>query len=179
MIRHWRVVVLAVALIGPACTNEIVSWEDPWGAGDGFTFKLDPRQGFLPGGAALAPLRLDLATLGAVSGEELRIRSLGDYSNWTGDPAWDGVERESDLIALFTAEGTPIAAELPGGGIAPSMQQVVGQAVSADFPLTFFAKDVTVLVPEAATLLLVGVPDGWYPDNVDEDGDFGVRISSR
>jgi hypothetical protein len=176
MIRQW--LGLAGALIGSACTTEIVTWEHSLAARDGMTIKLDPRQGFLPGGSALPPLTLDLAALGA-SGDELAIRSLGDFSNWADDPTWDGTERDSDLIALFTAGGTPIAAKLPGGGTAPTMQQAVGRSAPRDFPLTFFAKDVTVLIPEAATLLLLGVPDGWYPDNVDNDGEFAVRISAR
>ena len=179
MIRFLLGLAMAGALFCSACTNEIVTWVDPLAAGDGSTFKMDPRQGFLPGGSALPPLRLPLAALGAVGGDMLAIRSLGDFTYWGDDPAWDGVERDSDLIALFTADGNPIAAYLPGGGIAPSMQQAVGRSASGDFPLTFFAKDITVVIPETATLLLVGVPDGWYPDNVDRDGDFGVRISSR
>jgi hypothetical protein len=179
MIRQSLGLALGGALIGSACTTEIVTWEDSSAARARSIFELDPRQGFLPGGSALPPLSLDLDALGAAWGDELTIESLGDFSNWAGDPDWDGIERDSDLIALFTAEGTPIAAELPGGGIAPSMQQAVGRSASRDFPLTFFAKDVTVVVPESATLLLVGVPDGWYPDNVDNDDDFAVRISTR
>jgi hypothetical protein len=179
MMRQLLGLALTGALIGSACTNEIVSWEDPLAAADGSIFELDPRQGFLPGGSALPPLRLDLVALGAVSGAELTIRSLGDYATWAEDPDWDGIERDSDLIALFIADGTAIAAQLPGGGTAPSMEQAVGRSASRDFPPTFFAKDVTVVIPETATLLLVGVPDGWYPDNVDKDDDFAVRISSR
>jgi hypothetical protein len=117
--------------------------------------------------------------LGAGLGDQLTIEALGDYHDWGDDPNWDGIERDSDLIALFTADGNPIAAELPGGGTAPSMHQAVGRSAPRDFPLTFFAQDVTVVVPRSATLLLVGVPDGWYPDNVDNDDDFAVRISSR
>jgi hypothetical protein len=166
-------------LIGSACTNEIVTWEGTLAARDGAIFELDPRQGFLPGGSALPPLWLDLPALGAVSGDQLTIQSLGDYMTWPDDPAWDGIERDSELIALFTADGTAIAAELADGGTPPSMQEAVGRSTPRDFPLTFFAKDVTVVIPETATLLLVGVPDGWYPDNVDKDGDFAVRISSR
>jgi hypothetical protein len=45
-----------------------------------------------------------------------------------------------------------------------------------DIPEDFLASDVVVTVPEHASHIIIGVPDLFYADNLDSDGDFGVRL---
>jgi hypothetical protein len=153
----------------------------------------DPRAGFLTPTSPefdnpRPPLILDLAALNVTAGDQLSIASFGDFAYWPDDPSWDGVERNSEIIAIFSVGSTlldtsapnrvpgAIEARLPTGEVAPQMLEAVGYTVENDIPLSFFARDVTVVVPDGATHLFIGVPDPYYADNVDGDNDFGVRV---
>jgi hypothetical protein len=49
--------------------------------------------------------------------------------------------------------------------------------LSTDIPEDFWVRDITVTIPVGARYLFVAVPDSWYMDNLDANGDFGVRIT--
>jgi hypothetical protein len=46
-----------------------------------------------------------------------------------------------------------------------------------DIPEDFFVQNTTVQIPAGARFLFVAVPDPFYGDNVDADGDFAIKIS--
>lgn len=152
--------------------------------------------------AALPPLVIDLAALGYTPGTVIHLQRLGDYT--LTDPAFApdpfAADDFTNLGAVFSTSGTlldlddvavsdaapnRIPGAIPVWEAAFNDDPALGNNATpitytanliANIPFDFFVGDTFITVPTGARYLFVGVPDNYYADNFDPDGDFGLRI---
>lgn len=150
--------------------------------------KIDPTRTYLrvnpndPAGAD-APA-IDLAALGAVPGDLIRIRRLGTFTfSSSADPEapnhFTGVFSSSGALADKNQQQRVIGAI--NSGVAPPFSRLAilfsPEDLPTDVPEDFEITDSYVRVPGNAAYLFVAVPDFYYADNVDADDDLYVEIS--
>jgi len=146
-------------------------------------FPVSPRAAFLLAAPqdvnVEAAVIIDLATLGFVAGDLVRLERLGNFAFVSTGP-----ETGISMIAVFSSSnvllGPAFAARVPGA-IASSLPQYVTQPLvnqtPTDIPQDFSVGNTTVAIPSGARFLFVAVPDPFYGDNVDADNNFAIRVS--
>lgn len=152
-----------------------------------WSYALDPRAAFVRtnNDQPQPPLVLNLATLGLVPGQWLRLESTGDFRYVNG-----GADSFRSLCGVFSANSTLLATNVQQrvpGAIAAGPAYPSGGTYSGnlpmDIPQDFFISrnlwdnGITVEIPNGATHLFVGVHDSLYNDNGDPDGDYGVVVT--
>lgn len=152
-----------------------------------WTFPLNPRAAYLRtnNDAPTAPLVLDLAALGLLPGQWLRVETTGDFRYVNG-----GTDTFRSLCGVFSSSATLLATNVqqrvPGalaaGPAFPSGGTYSGQ-LPMDIPQDFFISrnlwdnGIAVEIPSGALHLFLGVHDSLYNDNADPDGDYGVVVT--
>jgi hypothetical protein len=146
-------------------------------------FSLTPQQTFLrtdDGDASIAPLVVDLTSLGIRPGSEIRIERLGDWSYSVATLP----DNATALHAIFSSSNTvlppTVLNRVPGAvsaGISSLSPPTLFGNLPTDIVEDFSVGDLTINVPSGASYLIVGVPDSWYQDNGDPNGNLGVRLS--
>jgi hypothetical protein len=153
---------------------------------------------------ATGALIVNLGALGFDSGRQLRLQQLGDYT--LTDPAFApdpfAADVWLDLGGVFATADTILPTEqasdadpnrIPGAILVPEAvfnDDVVNNPdpnvtpntyaanLVANIPFDFFiGPDTVITVPTGALYLIIGVPDIFYSDNFDPDGDFAVRVA--
>jgi hypothetical protein len=147
-------------------------------------FPVNPRAAFLTVAAqdvnATPAVIIDLATLGFVQGDLVRLQRLGDFSFQLTGP-----ENGTSMIAVFSSSnvllGPTVARRVPGAiatGLPPFVSQPTSQGqIPTDIPEDFFVVNPTVQIPAGARFLFVGTPDIFNGDNQDFDGDYAISVS--
>jgi len=156
-------------------------------AAQSWSFPLHPRAIFLRtnNDTPQPPLVVDLASLGVVPGNWLRVGTTGDFSAIGGGP-----DNFQSLIGVFSASATLLPSNVQhrvvdaiGAGPSFSSPGTWSGALPMDIPQDFFCSRQTwssfldVAVPAGATHLFLGVHDSLCADNTDPDGDYGVSIT--
>lgn len=150
--------------------------------------------------AALAPLVIDLLDLGYTPGTSIRLQRLGDYTltnpEFTHEPF--AADAFTNLGAVFSSSDILLGLDqvndaqpnrIPGAISMPeaafnddpargnnATPNTFTANLAANIPYDFFVGNTLITVPAGARYLFVGVPDNYYADNFDPDGDFGLRI---
>jgi hypothetical protein len=147
---------------------------------------INPKQTFLrtePQDVSLAPAIIDLTSLGAQPGSKIGLQEVGSFTYDFRLP-----ETGKLLNAVFSSTNAVLAATTANrvpDAISASLTYVSDPTVNlrlpTDIPNDFAFDNVGMLiqVPAGARFLIIGVPDGWYSDNADADGDLGVRLTCR
>ncbi len=156
-------------------------------AAQSWSFPLNPRATYLRtnNDSPLAPLILDLGSLGLAPGDWLRIESTGGFRYING-----GQDNYRSLIAVFSASATLLATNVQQrvpDAIAAGPEFTSGGTYSGglpiDVPQDFFcsrnlwADHVEVQIPAGASHLFIGTHDSLYNDNVDPNGDYGAIVT--
>ncbi len=156
-------------------------------AAQSWSFPLNPRATYLRtnNDSPLAPLILDIGSLGLAPGDWLRIESTGGFRYISG-----GQDNFRSLIAVFSASATLLATNVQQrvpDAIAAGPEFTSGGTYSGglpiDIPQDFFcsrnlwADHVEVQIPAGASHLLIGTHDSLYNDNVDPNGDYGAIVT--
>jgi hypothetical protein len=152
-----------------------------------WTYPLNPRATFLRtnNDSPVAPLILDLASLGVMPGSWLRIGTTGAFRHING-----GADNYRNLIAVFSSNNQLLATSVQNrvpGAIAAGAAFASGATYYGSLPMDiaqdfFCSRDqwdanIAVRVPAGATHLFLGVHDSLYNDNVDPNGDFAAVVS--
>lgn len=152
-------------------------------------FPVDPVGSFLRTEAAdssLPALVVDLAALGVGPGDSLRVERLGDFTFTIYSPEYveSGRELHTSMHAVFSSTdellGPGSPARVPGAvgaGPSPVTGPTLFEALPTDIPQDFFFGARTLEIPAGARYLFVAVPDIWYRDNRDGDGNLAVRLT--
>ena len=153
------------------------------------TFHVDSKGSFILGEAADTPhlpLVIDISALGVGPGDFLHLDQLGSFTYSIYFPAFVnfGTESGTALEAVFSSSNQLLAPSVlhrvPGAiGIGANFITPVTlfQHLVTDIPEDFFARNITVRIPAGARYLFVAIPDSWYKDNADVNGDFSVRVT--
>lgn len=153
------------------------------------TYQVDPQGSFIlteDEDHALAPLIIDLSTLGVGPGDQLHLEQLGTFTYTIYDVNFQtyGTETARALEAVFSSSAELRSSSelhrVPGAigiGLVYPTPSTLFKNLSTDIPEDFWVRDITVTIPAGARYLFVAVPDSWYKDNLDANGDFGVRIT--
>ena len=150
------------------------------------TDPLGPKEGYLlvaPGDAATDSVPTPLSALGAVPGQSLRMRGLGDMDSGPGG------DEGLSLIGVYSSSATILPSSnqfrIPGAidaGIdfvsSPTFLGSIPTDIPEDFRIaTTAAPEVVVEIPLGAQFLFVGNHDSYWKDNSDPDGDLAVEIT--
>lgn len=153
------------------------------------TTQIDPTSTYLRTCNELAQLPevIDLSTMGATPGREIRITSLGSFA-YTADSE----EVAAGALAVFSASATVHlqqdlqhrvpGALMPGSGIPPIVTPPTHFSncdwpTSTDIPEDFLVEtSVNVVVPTDARYLIISPWDEFFTDNVDADGDYQIVV---
>lgn len=151
-----------------------------------WSWPLNPRQTYLHtnSDSPLAPLVLDLASLGIAPGDWLRIGTTGGFRYING-----GADDFQSLVGVFSSTSTLLASSVQHrvpGAIAAGPHFVSGNTYYGAQPIDivedFFCSrnayedHIQVRVPAGAAFLFLGVHDSLYNDNVDPNGDYAVVV---
>ncbi len=145
-------------------------------------FGVTPTDTYLrtsPGDSPTSPLFINLTTLGAAPGSSIILQSVGGLCFMAGT----GSCGQTELIASFTSD-TSLASQttlnrLAAIGPPIGIISVVTAAtwpsgdptdIAQDFQVPF-SSTITVVVPDGATYLAVGLNDSWLADNHTWSGD--------
>lgn len=141
--------------------------------------RVDPRAAYLRTFStddAPDAVPIALSEVGLRPGHWVRLKQVGTFSN-------RGVEMTQQAAVFSGDERIHRSGErhrIPGA-IDAGEDHVSGSSsrvpLENDIPEDFLVEDVSVEIPAGATHLFVAVPDVYYSDNDDPDGDFGVRIT--
>jgi hypothetical protein len=170
------------------------------------SFSVDPQGSYIfvntvgggspsePPDEVVAPLIINLASIGLTPGALLSSTILGDFSfscnpNIPGSCALTpgylcGVFSSSDVILPPGTPTVPTVNRVPGA-IAPNFTTVspcvtppsLFGNIATDIPQDFTLSNAVVTIPPAAAYLIIAVPDSYYADNADPDGSLAVQIN--
>jgi hypothetical protein len=154
------------------------------------TFSINPRATFLRTNQdpeALNSVPIDLKSLGIRSGDFIKLERVGDYSpgaaySVRNYPEWDyatdmiGVFSSSNVILPFSLQNRVRDGIKAGEGVVTSLTPK--GKLPTDIPEDFWLDNLTMQVPSYATYLFVGTSDPYPGDNIDPDGDYGVKITT-
>lgn len=172
-INAWLALMAATQFV---CTVSAQTW----------TYPLNPRATFLRvnSDSVLAPLVVDLGTLGITPGAWLEVGTTGAYVYVNG-----GQDNYRSLVGVFSSSSQVLANNLqhrvPGAIVAgPSYFSgpTYHGSLPTDIPEDFFCSrnlwddSIQVQVPPGATHLMLGTLDSLYSDNRDPNNDFGVVL---
>jgi len=128
---------------------------------------------------------IDLTALGILPGATIDLLRLGDFL-YCSDCQPVGL----DMIGVFSSTPTllasnelnrvPGAIDMGGFGAVNTVPTYFGSIptnISQDFLISGNNDGVTVVVPAGAQFLFVAVPDSFFGDNLDENQDYGLRLS--
>jgi hypothetical protein len=129
------------------------------------------------------PLILSLSSLGIKPGDEIAGIGLGDLSYC---PSCSEMPVYA-VCAVFSSSDTLLSTDMLNripGAIAPNFSQAVECVTSptlfgnvpTDIPQDFALFTEPVTVPPGAKYLFVALPDTYYADNTDNNGDLGVQL---
>ena len=136
---------------------------------------------------ATPPVPVDLAALGFTVGQELRLRSVGDFLFIPPSPALG-----TNAVAVFS-DGTTVLSRsqrfrVPGAIQSAAPAHVTAptfrQGLATDIPEDFLVdpNGVTVTIPATPSggvpHLLLGADDVFWGDNVDPENDFAVMVEN-
>lgn len=157
---------------------------DPGPTNAATVFPISPRAGFIlseTNDTGAEPARIiDLSQLGFVPGDLIRLERLGDFK-FSPTTAEDGVA----MIAVFSSTNVLLDRTLRfrvPGAIASTASPFVTlptlkNGLDTDIPEDFIVGNITLMIPQNARYLFVGVPDPFFGDNIDSDGNFAIRVS--
>lgn len=152
-----------------------------------WTLPLNPRATYLRtnNDSPLAPLILDLASLGIAPGSWLQVGTIGGFRYING-----GQDGFRSLIGVFSSSNTLLAtsvqARVPGAiaaGPAFASGGTYYGALPMDIPEDFMCSRnawddrLTVQVPAGAAFLFLGVHDSLYNDNADPNNDYAAVVT--
>lgn len=149
---------------------------------------LDPTASYLHTDvdpAALDAPAIDLAALGIVAGDSIRLTRLGDYAVSIG-----GGDTVRWLLGVFSTSATLLGGDAPHrvpGAIEAGPDLGTGLTFSNGDPTDILEdfligngdgsiNDLVIEVPTGALFLFVAAPDSFYGDNSDLNGNFALRI---
>lgn len=150
------------------------------------TFAVNPASTFLrssPDDPSLDALVIDLNDSGFLPGMDVKLTQVGQYI-----PVYLGTDGARDLAALFSSSEVILDSSerdrVPGAidwsfdtqTFATCGENPQPTDIEEDFRIDPSAY---VTIPDEGRYLIVGVPDCYNSDNMDPDGDFGVRIELR
>ncbi len=154
-------------------------------------YQLDPRSTFLttdtnPADPAQPPRVVDLASLGYLPGQHLRLRVVGDFQWHPTNPALQG----TNAVAVFSATSTvlpttnqhrvpqALLCNAPAYVTATTFNNALVTDIPQDFLVTGAGTSVTI--PDngsgSAPFLMLGADDVYWSDNVDPENDFFVIL---
>ena len=147
------------------------------------TFQANPRGGFWirdsRDAQAQPALIIDLASLGFVPGDMVRLERLGDFRFADNQP-----ETAVFNAAVFSSTnvllGPTVRNRVPGAissGLAETVTMPTIDGLATDIPEDFAVGNTVVRIPVGARYLFFGVPDPFLGDNVDSDGNFAIRVT--
>ncbi|MCA8952845.1 MAG: LamG domain-containing protein [Planctomycetes bacterium] len=150
---------------------------------------LDPTATFLrtdPIDTPAAPIVIDLAALGYVPGQLVRLRTAGDFLFHPPGPV-----QGENAVAVFSDGATvlppsqphrvpgAIASGAPNYVTAPTNNQGLVTDIAEDFGVDRQGVTVQIpVIPSGVPLLLVGADDVFWGDNVDPENDFVVIVEN-
>jgi len=180
-----------VAAAAPAASVGISFPLNPQGSYIFLNTAGDPSTG-APPDASVAPLVINLASLGVNPGETIRVSTVGDFSFSICPSGAVGCTSYPELVVpscgVFSSSnvvGPPNLLNRVPGAIAPDFSQVSACVTPptlfggfpTDIPQDFVLNGASVTVPANAAFLIVAVPDSYYADNGDPNGDLRVSLS--
>ena len=168
------VLALCLAVLGPLATVVALGVEPS-------TFFVDSRRTYLRtnSDSSLDALKIDLALLGIVPGNVIRLERLGAWD--CGNPCIDNVTAMGGVFSAGTVLSATNQAHRVPGAIDAGADVFTGPTffgtLPTDIPQDFLIENTIVQVPAGATHLFVAPLDSLYFDNSDPNGDFRIRIS--
>ena len=158
-----------------------------------FSIKLNPQQSIINTESAVGAVPIDLLSLGINPGDLISIERFG-YISLFGPSA---IENWGYIHAAFSTSAELLPnTETPRNSVVFNSNRIPG-AVNTLLPrgdtkrigaklfqislgqneINGGYNGISVEVPANARYLFIGVNDGYYPDNVDSNGDFAVGIT--
>ncbi len=172
--------VMALSLVGVATATPIFHGIDPTS-----TFlRTDSTD------TSVGPVFVNLSAYGISPGMTISLQTLGDMCFGAGDPC---TEIASPLVGVFTTGTFPLGStsELnrligPIGPPSGITSLVTGETwyehLTTDIPQDFaisVGSPLSVVVPDGANYLALGVADSFYADNSDPNQDLGVVLDAE
>jgi len=147
------------------------------------TFPVSPRSGFLLTDTADSkvdpPLIIELAQLGFVPGDVVKLERLGDFS-YTGTLPETGTQMTAVFSSTNELRDRFTRALVPGAisaGTPYTTSPLIRDGRATDIPEDFLVTTTSITIPPGALYLFVGVPDPFFGDNTDTDSNFAIRIT--
>ena len=126
---------------------------------------------------------IELAGLGLLSGDLIRLRIIGDFSycfvcGFPEDFFGAGAVFVDDTTLLDRNESHRVVGAIEAG-VDVFSGLTFFEAEATDIPEDFgvFSSDLFIRIPVGATHLFVAPLDSYFGDNFDVDGDFALSIS--
>ena len=151
-------------------------------------YSVNPTSSFLrhdPNDFAVAPLFINLGTLGVSAGDTILLMAVGDYCMMPGASCTQYVV---GLDAAFTVN---MSLALPSNllrisAVSSGLPSVVTPVTYYNYLTTDISQDflvpngswLSVVVPSGANFLAIGTIDSFYKDNTDPDGNLGIYIET-
>ncbi len=133
--------------------------------------------------SALNAVPISLAALGLKPGDDITVSTVGDMS-WCWP--WGCPEETVTACGVFSASATLLPANVlnrvpsaksPAGAFnACANGSTLFGNIPTDIPQDFWLDGTKVRVPDGAHYLFAAVPDIYYGDNADPNGNFAVVI---
>ena len=141
---------------------------------------LDPRATFIRASITdFVPTPIDLALLGVAPGDTIGLEVIGDFKGSSaGFDDWItrfGVFSATDVILAKTFTNR-VPDAIDAGEDYFTVDTYYGN-FPTDVLEDFFIDDILITVPAGAAFLFLAVPDSYYQDNSDPDGDCAVRLT--
>jgi len=168
--------------VGPTRRPDARSLRDVSPSTTSQLIRINAQQTFLrtePEDISQPPFTVSLATLGIQPGDMIQLEETGAFAlcNTCADTY-------TVLLGVFSSSFTVLSPTTPNrvpDALATNLSFTTGptlnQHLPTDIPADFAIGSVQVQVPAGSKYLLLGVNDDWFKDNVDPNGDLGVRLT--